>query len=132
MLDTLHNRRHAPRYAAEWMITVRTGRTMTMGRALDVSSMGILFRVPRRLRMGENIEVDITPHVSRSLTCSAQVVREGPRVRGHNIYGARFQNLSVAEREVLRKTLQMFGKGWVRGSSPLGDGLLALRNHVTL
>ncbi len=124
--NLLPERRSAPRYAAAWPLVFTYCGDHVPGKSVNISVIGLLFTTRRRLRARDRLKLELIPQPTMRLRFSVEIVREEYRKDGVYGYGARFVNLSDAEKQELKRYLQMFSSGWITDDSALGYGLGSL------
>ena len=119
------NRRSAPRFTAGWAVTMHVNGRYIVGETVDVSSHGLLFKSPRRLKIGDRLTMDIKPGRTVFFRCRARIVRECDPQDGQFVFGARYAGMKPADLDTLRTGLHLFTQ---RNGTPAD--LRALRNDV--
>ncbi len=106
------DRRRAIRYAARWPVTLICKEGSFPGTTEVVSTTGLLLYTGRAFATGETVEIEAIPHRAHEFRCRIEVVRVQRQPDGRYCVGARFEEISEEERNLLRKALQFFSHGW--------------------
>ncbi len=110
-IDENPQNRRAHRYATCWPVTIRHAQGSDHGRAIVVSTTGLLFCSPAEYVNGESMEVEIGPDSGNPFSATIEIVHKQVDEDGNFLYGGRFLGLSVEQQVHLHIGFQLFGLG---------------------
>lgn len=102
----MQEQRAARRFHVLWFLHAGHRKVGAIrGRVVNISRSGFLFLSPKRYRIGDLVEIDISLGVGSYLRGIARIVREEPAPAGQYVYGAEFQHMTEMTRALLDDTL---------------------------
>ncbi len=101
-------RRRSERLETNWRLYIGIGDKHILGRVINASASGLRFNCAAHLRAGDTISVDVVPALPGFFRCNATIVyvsEDGASRDGEHSYGAKFQDVSALDGEILASSL---------------------------
>ena len=94
------------RFAVDWQLSVRHGDAeATQGCVINVSAGGLFIDCPLALKVGDQVEVDITDHWGEQIRAKVRVIWTRELDAGEHGFGCRFDEMADVDRRILNSLL---------------------------
>src|ERR1051326_8691233 len=94
------------RFAVDWKLSVKHGDGNSVeGQVINVSAGGLFIDCPLPLRIGDQVELEITDHWGDQLTAKVRVIWTRDADEAEGGVGCRFEEMADTDRRILNSLL---------------------------